>query len=67
MPPRRFALAKRVMGAEVIKEFTLRDGHPFLYERHVLSGGSGGVSVASHAMTDFVGEGRLCFSPKALG
>ncbi len=63
----RFVLGKRVMGAEVVKEFTLRDGHPFLYERHVFNGGSGAVSAAGHAMTDFKGEGRLSFSPKAFG
>lgn len=63
----RFALEKRVMGAELVKEFTLRDGHPFLYERHVFTGGSGAVSAASHAMTHFARGGRLSFSPKAFG
>ncbi len=63
----RFELEKRVMGARLTKEFTLRDGHPFLYERHVFTGGSGAVSVSNHAMTDFAGEGRLSFSPKAFG
>jgi hypothetical protein len=63
----RFELEKRVMGARIVKEFTLRDGHPFLYERHVFIGGSGAVSAAGHAMTDFKGEGRLSFSPKAFG
>ncbi len=63
----RFELVKRVMGARLVKEFTLRDGHPFLYERHVFSGGSGGVSVSNHAMTHFRRGGRLSFSPKAFG
>ena len=61
----RFGLAKPVMGARVIKEITLRDGHPFVYQRHIFEGGNGAVSVASHAMTRFAGEGRLSFSPKA--
>ncbi len=63
----RFALEKKVMGAQITKEFTLIDGHPFLYERHVFTGGSGAVSASGHAMTHFNGEGRLSFSPKAFG
>jgi hypothetical protein len=63
----RYELEKRVMGARVIKEFTVRDGHPFLYERHVLVGGSGAVPVANHAMTRFDATGILSFSPKAYG
>ena len=63
----RFELEKRVMGARLTKEFTLRDGHPFLYERHVFTGGSGAISASGHAMTHFAGEGRLSFSPKAFG
>ena len=63
----RFELVKRVMGAKLVKEVTLRDGHPFAYLRHVFSGGSGAVSVASHAMTNFPAGGRLSFSSKAFG
>ena len=63
----RFELEKRVMGARLTKEFTLRDGHPFLYERHVFTGGSGAISASGHAMTHLAGEGRLSFSPKAFG
>ena len=63
----RFELVKRVMGAKLVKEITLRDGHPFAYQRHVFSGGRGAVSVASHAMTNFSAGGRLSFSPKAFG
>ena len=62
----RFALDRNVMGAKLVKEITLRDGHPFAYQRHIFSGGHGAVSVASHAMTHFAGEGRLSFSPKAF-
>jgi hypothetical protein len=60
----RYELEKRVLGARVIKEFRLRDGHPFLYERHVFIGGTGAVPVANHAMTRFEHGGRLSFSPK---
>ncbi|MEQ9688595.1 MAG: hypothetical protein RLO48_02590 [Bauldia litoralis] len=63
----RFGLEKRVMGARVIKEITLRDGHPFAYQRHIFEGGKGSVSAASHAMTRFTAPGRVTFSPKAFG
>jgi hypothetical protein len=61
----RFALGKAVMGARLIKEITLRDGHAFIYQRHVFEGGSGAVTTASHPMTRFATHGRLSFSPKA--
>jgi hypothetical protein len=61
----RFALEKRVQGARLVKELTLRDGHPFVYQRHVFEGGSGRVTAASHPMTKFSTRGRLSFSPKA--
>ena len=59
-----FRLRHKVMGASVDKIFTLRDGHPFLYQEHVFSGGSGAISVAHHPMTAMNGGGRLAFSPK---
>lgn len=60
----RFVLEKPVMGARLTKEITLRNREPFVYQRHVFTGGSGAVPVASHAMTRFAGKGRLSFSPK---
>jgi hypothetical protein len=63
----RFELKRRVMGARLFKEITLRDDHPFAYQRHVFEGGSGAISVASHGMTRFNEQGRLSFSPKAFG
>ena len=63
----RFVLSRPVMGATLYKELILRDGHPFIYQRHVFEGGSGAVSAASHAITRFVGSGHLSFSPKAFG
>ncbi len=62
----RFVLEHPVMGARVIKQITLRDGHPFAYEQHTFEGGSGGVSASSHAMTRFATHGRVSFSPKAF-
>jgi hypothetical protein len=63
----RFLLEAPIMGASLLKEFTLRDGHPFLYERHVFLGGNGAIPVANHAMTKFAAGGQLFFSPKAYG
>ncbi|MDX8503680.1 hypothetical protein RFM99_35605 [Mesorhizobium sp. VK4C] len=61
-----FRLRRKVMGAAVDKIFTLRDNHPFLYQEHVFSGGSGAISVAHHPMTVMQDGGRLAFSPKRL-
>lgn len=60
----RFELTRTVMGARIVKEFTLRDGHPFLYQRHVFSGGAGAVSVGLHMMLSLPQGARLSFSPK---
>jgi len=60
----RYRLDRPVLGATVEKRFTLRDGHPFLYETHVFAGGEGAVPVANHAMTRFPGGGQLSFSRK---
>lgn len=57
-------LEKSVQGARLTKELTLRDGHPFIYQRHVFEGGSGQIPIAHHVMTQFSGAGRLAFSPK---
>ncbi len=62
----RFVLDREVLGARLVKELTLRDGHPFLYVRHRFEGGNGAISVASHAMTRFETRGRLSFSAKAF-
>ncbi|MGI9500263.1 MAG: hypothetical protein ACR2P3_09505 [Geminicoccaceae bacterium] len=62
----RFVLDHDVQGARLVKELTLRDGHPFLYVSHRFDGGSGAISVASHAMTRFETRGRLSFSAKSF-
>lgn len=59
-----FRLRRKVMGATVDKILTLRDGHAFLYQEHVFSGGHGAISVAHHPMTAMTDGGRLAFSPK---
>jgi hypothetical protein len=60
----RFELDRPVMGARLFKDLTVRDGHPFLYQRHVFRGGSGRIPVANHAMVSLPRGGRLAFSPK---
>lgn len=58
-------LAQKVQGAVVTKSLHLRDGHPFVYQRHVFEGGHGTISVANHAMVSLPRGGLLSFSPKA--
>ena len=60
----RFRLGHRIAGAQVDKIWTLRDDHPFLYQEHRFTGGTGFLPVAHHAMLDLRGGGLLCFSPK---
>ena len=52
------------MGARVLKELTLRDGHPFLYQRHIFEGGAGALPVANHAMVRLPTGARISYSPK---
>ena len=61
----RFRLGHRIAGAQVEKIWTLRDDHPFLYQEHRFTGGTGFLPVAHHAMLDLRGGGLLRFSPKA--
>ena len=60
----QFVLERLAMGATVVKELTLIDAHPFLYQRHVLVGGSGSMPVANHAMVALPSGGRISLSPK---
>ena len=61
----RFKLDRKAMGADLVKELRLVDGHPFLYQRHVFTGGHAeGMSVANHAMVSLPNGGQLSFSPK---
>ena len=61
----RFSLDRPVMGARLVKELRLVDRHPFLYQRHVFTGGRGDrIAVANHAMLSLPHGARLSFSPK---
>lgn len=61
----RFRLDCKAMGADLVKELRLVDGHPFLYQRHIFTGGhADNMSVANHAMVSLPNGGQLSFSPK---
>lgn len=45
----RAVCSRAVYGATLIKELTVLDAHPFVYQRHVFVGGAGRVSAANHA------------------
>lgn len=60
----RAVLDHAVSGATLVKELTLHDDHPFLYQRHIFIGGSGALPVANHAMVSLPNGGLLRFSPK---
>jgi hypothetical protein len=55
-----------VMGARVEKVLAVRDGHPFVYQRHLFAGGTGGLPVANHAMVSLPQGGLVTTSPKAF-
>jgi hypothetical protein len=65
-PARLVAVLDRpVLGARLVKTLTLRDGHPFVYQSHVFTGGAGRIGAANHAMLSLPHGGLLCLSPKA--
>lgn len=61
----RFRLDRKAMGADLVKELRLVDGQPFLYQRHIFTGGhADNMSIANHAMVSLPNGGQLSFSPK---
>jgi hypothetical protein len=60
----RHVLDLPVMGALLEKELVLRDGHPFVYQRHVFRGGQGSIPVANHAMLSLPEGAVIRTSPK---
>lgn len=60
----RAVLEGAVQGATVVKELSLTDGHPFVYQRHIFIGGSGALPVSNHAMIAVPNGARLTFSRK---
>lgn len=63
-PRLRAVLDHPVSGAMLVKELSLCDGHPFVYQRHIFIGGTGIIPVANHAMISLPDGGVLRFSPK---
>ncbi len=60
----RAVLERQVQGATLIKELSVTDRHPFVYQRHVFLGGSGRVSVANHANLSLKSGGLIRTSPR---
>ncbi|AZL58391.1 hypothetical protein EI545_05820 [Tabrizicola piscis] len=60
----RAALEGAVSGATVVKELSVTDDQPFVYQRHLFIGGSGRLPVANHAMVSLPNGAKLSFSRK---
>lgn len=60
----RAVLDGAVMGATVVKELSVTDGHPFVYQRHLFIGGTGRLPVSNHAMIAVPNGAKLSFSRK---
>ncbi|MCR9134508.1 MAG: hypothetical protein NXI27_00825 [Alphaproteobacteria bacterium] len=45
----RACLPRSVFGATLVKELSVRNEHPFVYQRHLIIGGVGRLPVANHA------------------
>lgn len=59
----RYVLTRPVMGARVEKRLVLHNDHPFVYQCHIFTGGTGSLSVANHAMVSLPHGGRITTSP----
>lgn len=60
----RAVLDGAVQGATVVKELSVEDEHPFVYQRHLFIGGLGRLPVSNHAMVAVPNGARLSFSRK---
>lgn len=60
------SLKSRVFGASLIKELSVIDDHPFVYQRHLFIGGHGRVPVANHANVSLPHGGLIRTSPKLM-
>ncbi|PTQ71904.1 hypothetical protein [Celeribacter persicus] len=60
----KLALERPVMGARITKELRFCEAHPVLYQRHVISGGQGGLTFAHHPMFRVSPGDHIAFSPK---
>jgi hypothetical protein len=63
----RYRLRQDVHGGMATKEIRLISGHPVVYQTHTITGGTGRIPVAHHAMIHVPGGATLSFSDKAFG
>lgn len=63
----KFELCKRISGAEVIKEISIREGHPVIYQKHTFIGGQGKIPIGHHAMLRVPGKAYISFSDFVFG
>lgn len=57
------ALEGDVMGASVVARYKLQPGHNVVYQRHIITGGSGRIPMGHHAMLRAGPELKLGFGP----
>lgn len=62
----RACLRQPVFGATLVKELSVRDEHPFVYQRHLFIGGEGRVPVANHANVSLPHGGLIRTSRKSV-
>ena len=60
----RAMLDRAVSGATLVKELSLQDDHPFVYQRHLFIGGTGALPISNHAMISLPNGAKLSFSRK---
>ncbi len=61
----RAVLDRSVQGAMLVKELSVQDGHPFVYQRHVFLGGEGRLTCANHANVSLPNGGWIRTSAKS--
>lgn len=59
-------LERQVLGAGLTKRLALQDGHPFVYQSHRFTGGTGRITVANHANVSVMNGAHIRTSPKRL-
>lgn len=61
----RAVLDRPVLGATLVKELSVEDNHPFVYQRHLFVGGRGAITVANHANVSVRNGAHIRTSPKS--
>lgn len=62
----RAVLSRQASGATLVKELSVADGHPFVYQRHIFIGGTGDLPIANHANLALPNGGLIRTSPKLV-